>query len=180
MYNQNENNMPVITMFSYGSNMLTARIKNRIESYSKIGIGFIKEHSLKFHKRSKDSSGKANAYYTGKKEDLVWGVIGKINKQDKESLDRIEGLGKGYNQKIVKVHLIDGSVINANVYCADENFIDSNLKPFNWYKEFVLKGVIENKLPENYISGINKMESIIDTNKERKEKNLKIIKGAST
>jgi gamma-glutamylcyclotransferase (GGCT)/AIG2-like uncharacterized protein YtfP len=172
--------MPVIPIFSYGSNMLTARIKDRIKSYSILGVGFIKEHSLKIHKRSKDLSGKADAYYTGNIEDLVWGVVGEITEQDKVILDKIEGLGKGYNQKTEKVNLVDGSVINSIIYCADEKFIDRDLKPYHWYKRFVLEGAKENKLPDDYINKIDKIESIADNDTERSKKKLRIIKNAST
>lgn len=119
-------------IFSYGSNMLTTRMKDRIESYQFYNIGYIKGYSLKFHKLSKDTSGKASVFYTGYPEDLVWGVIGEINDEGKSSLDKYEGLGKGYNQKLIDVILKNNSTIEATVYVADEKFIDDKLLPFDW------------------------------------------------
>lgn len=167
-------------IFSYGSNMLTARIKDRIESYQFYSTGYVKGYSLKFHKLSKDTSGKASIFYTGNQEDLVWGVIGEINDEDKSNLDKYEGLGKGYNEKSITVVLKNNSTMEATVYVADEEFIDDKLLPFDWYKDFVLNGAIENSLPKDYIENIRLVDFRIDDNKERREKNYKIMNEAGT
>ncbi len=167
-------------IFSYGSNMLSKRIKDRINSYSIIDIGSIKNHKLKFHKKSKDESGKADAFFTGNKEDIIWGVVGEIDENEKQKLDRLEGLGKGYNLKSVIVNMSTSSEIEADIYIADEKFIDSSLEPYDWYREFVLRGSIENSLPKDYIKNIETVSYKIDGNKERSEKNYKIINEAGT
>lgn len=154
-------------------------MKNRIKSFKYYGIGFIEGYSLKFHKLSKDASGKANAYYTGKKEDCIWGVIGEIDEKDKTVLDRFEGLGKGYNEKIIEVSLDEKSKTDTNIYIADREFINDDLVPYDWYREYVLKGAIENSLPKEYIKSIRAIKSCKDENSKRREKNLKIIKEAS-
>lgn len=167
-------------IFSYGSNMLSARIKNRIKSFKFYGIGFIEGYSLRFHKVSKDKSGKANAYFTGKKEDLIWGVIGEIDEKDKTILDKFEGLGKGYDKKVTEISLDEKSKIDANIYIADKKFIKNDLMPYDWYREYVLKGAIENSLPKEYIENIKGIKSRTDKNIERREKNFKIINKAGT
>lgn len=172
--------MRMIKIFSYGSNMLGLRIKNRIDSYSIIGTGYIDNHSLRFHKKSKDESGKADAYYLSTLEEKVWGVIGEIDEKSKNILDRIEGLGMGYNQKEVTVHMSDEISIKALIYVADIDFIDPELKPYGWYKKFVIHGSLENSLPEEYIRKIEKVESIFDNNEERRDKNIQIINNACT
>lgn len=167
-------------IFSYGSNMLSVRIKNRIQSFEYCGIGFIEGYSLKFHKASKDKSGKANAYFTGKKEDFIWGVIGEIDEKDKTILDKFEGLGKGYNEKVIEISLDEKSKIEANIYIADKECINNDLMPYDWYREYVLKGAIENSLPIEYIEKIKGIKSRVDENSERREKNFKIINEAGT
>lgn len=164
-------------IFSYGSNMLMSRITERIDSYKKIGIGYLPKHSLRFHKISKDGSGKADAYYTGKDSDVVWGVIGHIDSKAKSKLDRFEGLGKGYNDDVVEVITNEGK-ISATTYLADENCIDFNLLPYDWYKDIVVQGCIENQLPQDYIDVIKGSSFKKDPDVQRRQKHYGILKKA--
>lgn len=155
--------------------MLLSRITERINSYKKIGIGYLPKHSLRFHKISKDGSGKADAYYTGKDSDIVWGVIGHIDTNAKGELDKFEGLGKGYNDGMVDVITNDGK-ISATIYLADENRIDFNLLPYDWYKDIVVQGCVENQLPKNYIDAIKSSSFKEDTDVQRRQKHYEILK----
>src|SRR5207247_6479737 len=66
--------------FAYGSNMCTARLRGRDSSATPVRIGKLLNHSLRFHKRSTDGSAKCDAYYfTGKPQDVIWGVIFEID-----------------------------------------------------------------------------------------------------
>ncbi len=159
--------------------MLSSRIKNRIDSYKGVGIGYIENYSLRFHKKSKDTSGKADAFLTGNTEDKIWGVIGEIDEESKKTLDKIEDLSKGYNLKNITI-TTDKGIENAIIYVADENYIDSKLIPFDWYKEFVLRGSIENSLPGDYINSIKEIPCKKDTDSKRREENYKIIEKAGT
>jgi hypothetical protein len=59
--------------------MFTARLQQRVSSATPVRIAKLLNHSLRFHKRSnKDGSGKADAYFTGEPEHVVWGVIFQI------------------------------------------------------------------------------------------------------
>lgn len=142
-------------IFSYGSNMLLSRITKRINSYRKIKIGYLPKHLLRFHKISIDGSGKADAHYTGKNLDVVWGVVGHISTNDKRKLDHFEGLGKGYNESTVEIITNKGNIL-ATIYLADVKRINSNLLPYFWYKDIVVRGCIENQLPEDYTKEILK------------------------
>jgi hypothetical protein len=48
--------------FAYGSNMETARLRERMPSAKPLGVAKLSGHELRFHKRSKDGSGKCNAF----------------------------------------------------------------------------------------------------------------------
>lgn len=159
-----------IYLFSYGSNMLSSRLEDRIEIYKIIGIGFIESYQFMFHKISKDGSGKADSYFTGNNSDSVWGVVSKININDKETLDRIEGVGMGYSLKKADVNL-NGRIIKCDIYVTDHVYIKDYLKPYDWYKNYVVKGAIENNLPKEYIEMIKAIPSIDDKNINRKNKN---------
>ena len=51
---------------------------------------------------------------------------------------------------------------------------DATLNPYNWYKEHVLRGARENNLPHDYISIIEKIESLPDPDMDRHEQELAI------
>ncbi len=151
--------------FAYGSNMSEKRLKARLKKIKKIGIGILYEHKLLFHKTGKDKSGKCDAFYTGNKDDFIYGVLYEIDDSDKKVLDDIEGLGSGYNDKKVLIKMLKGEVAEAFTYYAIS--IQKGLKPFKWYKNHVLVGALENNLPKQYIEFIKNVESIPDLNKHR-------------
>ncbi|MEL7002010.1 MAG: gamma-glutamylcyclotransferase family protein [Bacteroidota bacterium] len=163
-------------LFSYGSNMLSSRIGNRIQSHIHLHVGCIECHALRFHKVGQDTSGKADAYFTNNQNDIMWGVVGEINASDKKIMDEIEGLGNGYNLKRVEVKVNDCSMVEAQAYIADHNYIDQSVKPFDWYKEFVYRGALENKLPDHYVKYIETVDHRLDQNFARREENFRIAK----
>ena len=81
--------------FAYGSNMCTERLRRRVPSAVPLRIAKLLNHSLRFHKRSDDGSGKSDAHFTGEPTDMVWGVIFEIVARQKRNLDQAEGLGYG-------------------------------------------------------------------------------------
>jgi len=158
--------------FAYGSNMSIQRIQKRIPKAKMISIATLKEHRLLFHKISKDGSGKCNAFLTKNQQDNVIGVLFNINKKDKKELDKAEGLGYGYDEKVIMVYTDENTKIAAITYIATN--CDNALKPFSWYKEHVLKGAKEANLPIEYIKTIENVESMEDANKEREKEELSI------
>lgn len=165
--------MEKIRYFGYGSNMLTARIRDRVPSAEPVGIAKLKGYSLRFHKKSVDGSGKGDAFNTGDPNDVVWGVVFEIDKNDKKTLDLMEGLGYGYDEKIVELEKEDGEEISALTYYATN--IDETILPYNWYKKLVLYGAKEHGLPEDYIDDISKVKSEEDFNENRKKENESLL-----
>jgi hypothetical protein len=158
--------------FSYGSNMSIRRLQSRVPSASKYGIATLYGHELRFHKPSKkDGSGKCDICETKNPEHFVIGVVFEIELPEKPLLDKAEGLGSGYKEKIILIE-VGGELINAFTYWATK--IDSALKPLSWYKEHVLRGAYENQFPEDYIQLIIMVESTVDHDKERHERELAI------
>lgn len=165
-----------IKIFSYGSNMLFNRIKTRAESARIYAKAHIKGYKLKFHKRSsKDGSGKANILDTNNSEDIIWGIVVCIDKSDKTKLDRIEGLGYGYEEKSLIVTLENNEEIKTTAYVATNDYIDDNLKPFDWYYNFVVAGAKENNFDIDYIKNIEKVEFDIDPDESRRKENYEIL-----
>lgn len=159
--------------FSYGSNMSSRRLLSRTPSASLIDTGLIRAHRLLFHKISHvDGSAKCDAFHTGNDKDIVYGVLFSLASEEKPLLDKIEGLGIGYEIKKVLVETGNGTIIEAFSYYATH--IDKELKPYSWYKQHVLHGAYEHGLPSHYISKIERIETIVDTNRGRHEQELAI------
>ena len=155
--------------FAYGSNMSIARLKERVPSAMPLGCFTIKEHDLRFHKSSKDGSGKCDAFFTGNGEDVIFGALFEINPSEKTALDRAEGLGSGYNEKEITFIAEDGISFKAITYFATS--INEDLKPYSWYVNHVLVGAKETSLPNDYIQRkITAAQSIEDNDKERDAK----------
>src|SRR6202521_4452027 len=134
--------------FAYGSNMCTGRLRQRVPSAAPVRVARLLSHSLRFHKRSdKDGSGKADAYFTGEPEDLVWGVVFDIDPAEKPRLDAHEGLGHGYVERLVTVIDLAGGMHPAFTYTAEAGHIDRTLRPYSWYRRFVVEGARQHDLP---------------------------------
>jgi gamma-glutamylcyclotransferase (GGCT)/AIG2-like uncharacterized protein YtfP len=142
-------------LFAYGSNLCSARLRARVPSARPLGVARLRGHALRFHKRGwRDGSGKADAYATRSRGDRVWGVVFRIDPLEKPDLDRVEGLGKGYDQARRTVEGRDGRHWRAWLYRADRSAIDAAAVPFRWYRDLVLAGAREHGLPDHYVRGL--------------------------
>jgi len=160
--------------FAFGSNMSSRRLRQRTPSAQVLGTYSLPRHTLRFHKLGMDGSGKCDAYFTGKQSDIVLGVLYDIDEREKPALDRAEGLGCGYSQKHVQVMSTAGDGETSVIYCATN--IDDSLCPFTWYKEHVLMGAREAKLPAEYIAGIEAIKAVRDPDLTREQQQSAIYR----
>lgn len=164
--------MDTFLYFAYGSNMSTPRLHERVISAIPVFMGKLIKHQLKFHKKSKDGSGKCDIEFTNNDNDIVYGVVYRVNVSDKIVLDNFEGLGNGYDEKQVSIQDSVGTFVVATTYFAKN--IDPSLSPYSWYKEHVLRGAHEHGLPMAYIDKIDGFLAIQDNDIERHSKELSI------
>ena len=90
-------------IFAYGSNLHLQRMRARVPSAQPMEIGYVRQRRLMFHKRSVDGSAKADAAWSPRADDRVWGVIYRLPADEKPALDRCEYLGVGYDLEPVEV-----------------------------------------------------------------------------
>lgn len=154
--------------------MSTSRLTARVPSARPVTIARLYQHRLKFHKDGYDGSGKCNAEYTDNESDITYGVVFEISTTEKRRLDKIEGVGDGYDEKNESVFTQNGKILEVVTYYATS--VDSSLAPYDWYKEHVLHGAREHGLPVEYIATIEAINSIPDPDKERHEKELSIYR----
>ena len=115
--------------------MLENRLRHptRAPSASFIGVGSLRGHRLRFHKRGSDESAKCNLESTGDSKDLVYGVLFEIDEVDRDALNSAEGVPLGeYALRQVSVERLDqeGETV-ADTYIATPEYIDDSLKPFD-------------------------------------------------
>jgi len=164
--------MSSLLYFAYGSNMSTLRLRERVPSAQPLCVARLLNHGLKFHKRSQDGSAKCDIAQSDHPDDLVYGVVFELPGSEKPALDHAEGLGQGYEQKTVTVVKGNTETLSAFTYYATR--IDAALQPYHWYKEHVLRGAIEHRLPAEYINRLKAIASIADPDSTRNERELVI------
>ncbi len=164
--------------FAYGSNMLTRRLRaaDRTPSAVSQAIGYVERHRLTFDKLSKgrhNNSGKCDMERTDSATDRVWGVLFSILKTEEGALDTAEGLDNGY-RKDPEVHVVTGNGVQvATAYIATEK--DVSVKPYHWYKAFVVAGAVEHGLPSAYIEWLRTFESEPDSATRRRAENEALL-----
>jgi gamma-glutamylcyclotransferase len=162
-------------VFSYGSNMLTARLRTRCSSAASNGVAELTGYELRWHKQSKDGSGKSDIVVTNNPRQSVFGVLYEIASPEKHDLDEAEGLGRGYAEIDVQV-ICEGREIAAKAYQATN--VNSKLRPYTWYHAFVMAGAREHKLPTDYIGQIEQISCDEDPERERHRTNISLLEGA--
>ena len=138
----------IVLYFAYGSNMKTERMTKRISSAKVVGQAKIAGKRLVCNKRSKDGSGKANLVDSPGVE--VWGVLYELAEADLLELDKAEG---GYRRVEIEVLDEQGYLIAVQTYVS-QNLTD-DARAYEGYKELILDGAREHRLPEGYITDLN-------------------------
>jgi len=158
--------------FAYGSNLGLRRLRARVPSAEPVGLGLLAGHRLCFHKIGRDGSGKCDAFLTGNAGDRVEGRLFSMDDDQVPDLDRTEGLGLGYERRVVRVVIADGGMLDAFAYFATR--IDARLVPFDWYKQHVVTGASEAGLSPLYRLAIDAIPSRPDPDAGRARRELAI------
>lgn len=161
--------------FAYGSNMLLRKLQVNVPSAVKITNAFLQGYRFDFNKLSKDGSAKGNITKTDSDKDKAWGVVYEIEMQEKKALDKEEGLGKGYNEGRLIVTTEKENSIEVLAYIADEGAVQKNLLPYDWYRDMVIIGAVENSIEKSYITFLKEFAYTVDPDHERRKKKFSIV-----
>jgi len=157
-----------VLYFAYGSNMSTPRLRYRVASCRFAFVARLPNYRLCFHKRSTDGSAKCNAFKTAMPADAVIGAVYEIPRDEKPALDCAEGTGARIPRRD-SPRAITPRQGNHGLYIHRRRDFHSNgLKPYIWYKDFVVAGAEEHKLPPAYVeSYIRAVDAIRDPDAQR-------------
>jgi gamma-glutamylcyclotransferase len=150
-------------VFAYGSNMCSGRFRAYHLRPEGAGRGaLLTGYRLLFNKASTDRSGKANVEAHEGSE--TWGVLYEISDADLRTLDDGE---VGYRRLKLPVLATDNVESHAWVYVAVTTNSDAALRPYTWYKRFLVEGAREHGLPAEYITNLELIDAVQDANEVR-------------
>jgi hypothetical protein len=162
-------------VFAYGSNMCSGRFRDYGVSPEAPGTSaLLAGYHLLFNKQSTDGSGKANVEM--REGSHVWGVLYSIPDADLPTLDAWE---VGYHRVPLPVHLPDNGDSQAWVYIASTPNNDHVLRPYTWYKRFLVEGAREHSLPVEYFAELENIAAVQDANAARDRRKRVLACGAS-
>ncbi|MEO5732096.1 MAG: gamma-glutamylcyclotransferase family protein [Rubrivivax sp.] len=163
--------------FAYGSNLLTRRLRERTPSARKVGVGVLRQHTLRWHKAATDGSGKCDVVPcshdgadSAAADGEVHGVVWEIDRCDKPALDAAETLGVGYGERELDVEMDDGRLLRAWAYIALKT--DAGSVPYDWYHALVLAGAREQALPPAYLSRLEAVLTKVDEDRSRSQRHF--------
>ncbi|MCB9705504.1 MAG: gamma-glutamylcyclotransferase [Myxococcales bacterium] len=138
----------MIRYFAYGSNMLAAQMRTRVEEARLVGVARLAGHRFVCNKIGADGSAKANLEVDAAAE--VWGVVWALSEAALAALDRFEG---GYRRGSYVVDAGGGvAPIACEVYVSTR--ISSALRPSVEYRARILDGAREHGLPTPWIAAL--------------------------
>jgi gamma-glutamylcyclotransferase (GGCT)/AIG2-like uncharacterized protein YtfP len=154
---------------SYGSNLHPVRLRQRMPSAELLGTAELPGWTLHFHKRSNVDDSAKCSILPG--DGSVRVAVYRIVAQDKQRLDRIEGLGNGYENRVVSVP----GYGDCFTYVATASHIDDSLAPLDWYREIVALGCEYHGFPEAYTASIRSITAVPDADAERNRQEWALV-----
>jgi len=153
---------------AYGSNLHPRRLRERIAAARLVGTSFLKRYTLQFHKRGQDQSAKCAFTDCGRGMHVA---VYELGPGDRQTLDRIEGVGKGYEVSDVDVPGFG----RCFTYAAAHTHIDAGLQPFDWYRDMVLLGCLWHAFPARYCERIAAVPVVGDPDRRRRNANRALL-----
>jgi hypothetical protein len=132
----------------------------------------LENYGLRFHKRSRDGSGKCNIVPDD--EETVHGVVFDVSPSDLYALDEAEREGRRYRRTRMAV---EGGVapVEAFTYVAQPAYVDDALLPYEWYRALVAAGAREHDLPATYVEKIEAVRAYPDPDEERRRQHRTLL-----
>lgn len=99
-------------------------------------------------------------------------AVYELKRSEKLKLDRIEGLGRGYDEQQLEV----AGFGSCFAYIASRESVDESLVPYSWYKKLVLLGCEYHGIPDTYVHVIRNVAEVGDMDKQRHAKNMQLAR----
>lgn len=159
--------------FAYGSNLHPERLRRRVPSRETVAVATLANHELTFSKRGGDGSGKCAVLPCDGA--CVYGVLYRMAAAERPRLDRAEGVHLGGYRAVDVSVTLGADEVQALTYLPAMQHIDPALRPFDWYKAFVVSGARHHALPAAWIAHLDAVSTMEDPVAERAALNGKIL-----
>ena len=93
---------------------------------------------------------------------------------DAQGLARLDAGEQGFQRRPARVILRNGRHARVWIYVSAPNQRDENLRPYSWYKRFLVEGAKEHRLPKGYVASLEGIIAIQDPSleRDRRKRNL--------
>merc|ERR1712227_11453 len=143
--------------FGYGSNLLRHRILIQNPTAQFIATAKLNNYQLDFNHASSRWKG-AVATITECQGKDVWGVVWRLNSSDMQNLDEQEGVHTGiYKPVQIQVDTGGGECLSCRSYQLLKSSTDKRPSPH--YLDVIIRGAVQNALPEDYITQLRSIET---------------------
>ncbi len=153
---------------AYGSNLHPVRLIARLPSARLLGPSFVPDIALRFDKQSRDGSAKCGIDSGG---DGVYMAVFEVGESERALLDRIEGVGHGYEPLDIDVPDFG----RCFTYRATPSHVRPGLPAYDWYREYVLLGCLLHGFPRDYTAAVAAKTVTYDPDSARRRQNWQVI-----
>lgn len=165
-----------IHYFAYGSNLTPSRLIARVGPCRNLGRAYLPDYRLAFRKNGSDGSAKCDLIQVPDQELRAEGVVYQLRASARPVLDRFEGVGLGYRVETVDVQLAGNyTKIDCFVYLAIPPFLNDDVQPYSWYRDFVLNGGRRHGFSQQWQSFVDSHPVQVDADIERLRTNASIL-----
>lgn len=162
--------------FAYGSNMCTARLARRVPSVRPVGAATLAGHTLAWHLRGNDDSGKCNVVASRSDTDVVHGVVFELDADRLEALHAAEGPAYAFLElPVTLANSGEDETVSAAIYRGHAEWLDDTLVPYDWYRDFVVTGARAHGLPDDWIAWLANASVNADPDIGRAADNRRIL-----
>jgi gamma-glutamylcyclotransferase len=165
--------MEHLPYLAYGSNLLSARLAARVGAVDVLARVELPGYALVFTKRGRDGSGKCTL--VPRAGALAHGVVYALPHDARETLDRIEGVGQGYRAARIGIAPLG----ECYVYLVQDGWTDTELVPYDWYRDLVVAGAREHGLPADYVAALAAVAARPDPDAARAALHRALLAGAT-
>ena len=163
--------------FGYGSNLLAARIERRLGPCERLGRHLSPATSSGFTSAAATAPARVTRFAPGTRAI----VCGERCSAWRRGSSRSSTASKGPATSGGRSRSSSASGgLEADLYAARPEARAPGLPPFDWYKELVLSGARENRLPRDYLDAIEAVPSVADPDPERAERNRALTPRSAT
>ena len=155
-------------LFAYASNMNVEEFVKTVPSAKKVSIARLPGYTFTFSLTAKDQSSKANITSSAAPDAEVWGVLIRFDEHELGNFFNASTWSSDFN--LIDVNCLDpqGDLHKAKAFSAKPHAVNDFLLPYDWYLAKIVKLARASGLPENYIAGIERVDTKPDPDEKRR------------